>query len=469
MLPRDINQGNIICDASPIGIFKIGVTALITMNWSVLLILLPAVFALSGSANAEGGVDDVASLADLVQAIGQGIYEPAADLDANGVLDVRDIILIVRQIREPQTPVDELPVEEQSTDLLQLARVTILKPGGIHGVWGPNETILYDTWGLDGFTDIEIMDTQGTILSRLTAARTDIPQRNIGWPAYTDGWIAFQVEEPEHWLSNDPDSNILGFSGYGFFNNLWVMRADGIEPRKLTNIPIKMTAWDRIPMYALVNPQFSPDQQIMWTERYDGGGQNDWGLWQIKMADFFNGTIRNERIVLRAEDICDSCNYVNGMGFISENEILLAGNLDGQHPYGMDQYRYDIKNGHLTNLLDTPEHWEEGSCISPDKQHIVYQTNRDSPTQLDFSMAWESQPRTREWWIMDVNGSNPRQLTHFNVIGYDEYTIGDGKRVITAKCSFSPNGKHLVGILGVDHGIGDAVNIKLNIARLDFR
>ncbi len=49
-------------------------------------------------------------------------------------------------------------------------------------------------------------------------------------------------------------------------------------------------------------------------------------------------------IVIRAEDICGNCNYVNTMGFSpDDNKLLLAGNLDGQHVFGMGHIFITLK------------------------------------------------------------------------------------------------------------------------------
>ncbi len=49
-----------------------------------------------------------------------------------------------------------------------------------------------------------------------------------------------------------------------------------------------------------------------------------------------------------------------------------------------------------------------------------------------------------EFWIMDADGGNPLQLTHFNQPGYSEFADA---RVIPAYVSWSPDGKKLA--LGV--------------------
>lgn len=73
-------------------------------------------------------------------------------------------------------------------------------------------------------------------------------------------------------------------------------------------------------------------------------------------------------------------------------------------------------------------------------------------------------PETREYWIMNADGSDKQQLTYFNTPGSPEYNeIGKGRRVIVAECKFSPDGKKLLGFIGIDKLTGDRSSFKLTV------
>lgn len=61
---------------------------------------------------------------------------------------------------------------------------------------------------------------------------------------------------------------------------------------------------------------------------------------------------------------------------------------------------------------------------------------------------------------MDKTGADKKRLTYFNDPTAPEYL---GKRTIVAASDFSPDGKHLVGILGVDFGGEESVDMELKI------
>jgi hypothetical protein len=212
----------------------------------------------------------------------------------------------------------------------------------------------------------------------------------------------------------------------------------------------------------------------MWAERYDGGGIHDWGYWRIKMADFIIGPdgpeLQNITVVLDPPAYCgnNDCQYANGMAFVDDTTILVTGNLDGQHVYGMDLYIYDLTSKQLTNLLDTPEYWEEGAAFSNGR--IVYMTNIDSKYRIDFDdPSWPDQPRTREYWIMNIDGSNKKRLTFFNSAHSPEYQdLSQGRRTIVAKCNFSNDGSKMLGAVGFDNGGVDTVEMTLNLGLFEL-
>lgn len=354
--------------------------------------------------------------------------------------------------------------------------IKIIEKGAAHGSFSTdNSQVVVDRPNLDLFYDLYVVDLEGNILQSLTQGNSLVNQRGNSWPAWhpTKDYIVFQSEEEEHWRLDNK-----GFSdpGLGFFHNLYAISIDGNHIWQLTDIPIKQSDLDGIPIYASVNPCFNADgSKLMWAERYDGGGTHSWGYWRIKMADFIIGPggpeLQNIAVVLDPTVYCGNkdCQYANGMAFINDTTILVTGNLDGQHVYGMDLYIYDLNSKQLTNLLNTPDYWEEGSTYS--NGSIVYMTNIDSEYKIDFNDSdWPNQPRTREYWIMNVDGSNKRRLTYFNSSNSPEYQdLSQGRRTIVAKCNFSHDGSMMLGAVGFDNGSADTVQMTVSLGLFEFR
>lgn len=152
--------------------------------------------------------------------------------------------------------------------------------------------------------------------------------------------------------------------------------------------------------------------------------------------------------------------------FPNGRQLLLAGNLDGQHEYGMDQYILDLPTGQLTNLQNSPTVWEEDAAISPDGNTIVYTSNATSRYEFDFDDPnWPAQPLEREYWLMTADGMHKERLSYFNDPEAPEYL---GRRVIVAASDISPDGRFLVGTLGVDFGTERRAEVALKIILIEF-
>ena len=347
-----------------------------------------------------------------------------------------------------------------------ITNVRIVQPDGARPRFSPSgERIVFDRKS-DEFYDVYTSDLNGNDIHSLTAGNPNINQRNNGNAIFDPSgkFIIFLSEETEHFGLG---MKWLGDPGLGLFSNIWATDIDGQAFTKLTDIPIKTSIFDRTPALALVNPVFSPDgSMLIWTKRYEDGGNHNWGKWRIEAADF---TIENNQPQLSNERILfspEQGNYVTCMGMYDNQHLLLAGNLDGQHEYGMDLYTFDLTTGQTSNLTSSPDVWEEGSTVSPGG-HITYMTNVDSTFKLDFSKAnWAAQPVERDYWLMDLDGKDKQRLTYFNDPTAREYW---GQRVLVAAADYSPDGRLLVGTLGVDTSNDpNRADVQLKIVLIEF-
>ncbi|MPY88872.1 MAG: hypothetical protein GEU99_13210 [Luteitalea sp.] len=365
--------------------------------------------------------------------------------------------------REGDTRVPPHTSQKQAARFSGIRAIRVVQSSGARPRFSPDGTrFVFDRKNEDGFWDVYISDLSGTIVTSLTEGHEGIGQRTNGNAIFhpSGKLVVFASEVPEHF-----GMRMKGLSdpGIGLFSNFWATDPKGQRFWRLTNSPIKKSLRDRTPATAVVNPVFSRDgSTFVWTERFKGGG---WGEWRVMTADFVirDGvpSLRNERVLLTPR----KGNYVTAMDFIDEDTLLIAGNPDGQHPYGMDQYRYDLRTEKLENLTNTPRFWEEGSAVAPNGQ-IVYMTNQDSRYEQDFTSAnWAAQEREREYYLMNADGSGKQRLTYFNDSKAPEYA---GQHVIVAACRFSPDGRYLAATQGVRGSTDDGAEMRLRIILIEI-
>lgn len=326
--------------------------------------------------------------------------------------------------------------------------IRVLQPEGARPRFSPSgDLVVFDRRNPDGYFDVYLSDLEGNIVGSLTEGKEGIGQKNNGNAVFHPGgaYVVFLSEEEGHYLE---EYSWSGDPGIGLFCNLWATDPEGSRFYRLTDLPMKRGPADKTPVTAITNPLFSPDgSTLFWTERFDQGGR--WGKWRIKAARFRveNGTpaLGDERVVFTPA----RGNYVTAMGFLSPEEMVVAGNLDGRHEYGMDQYIFNLETGELRNLTRTPEYWEEESSVTPGGK-IVFMSNADSGYRFDFGdPAWWSQPMERDYYLMDPYGGGMERLTYFNDPQAPEYR---GGLTLAVAADISPDGRMLAATLADGSG-----------------
>jgi Tol biopolymer transport system component len=344
----------------------------------------------------------------------------------------------------------------------KVANIKIILQEGARPHFSPDgKTIVFDRKNEDGYYALYTADLSGHVLSDLTKGNPDVPQKNSGNGVFhpSGRYVVFISEVSSHF---DDRQKYYGDAGVGLFCNLWAIDIATKHAWQLTDIPIKRSLLDKTPAIATVNPRFTPDgETLLWTERYAEGTKHDWGKWRIKAARF---SVEGGRPRLKDQTVVFTPmrgNYVTLMGFPGAKKLLLAGNLDGQHEYGMDEYAYDIATRRLTDLTPSPETWEEDSHVFPQGK-IVYMSNKDSHYRFNFNDPnWAAQPMERDYYLMSLDGSAQERLTYFNEPGAPEHL---GKRVLAVASDVNRDGSLMAATLGVDFGTEHKRNIVLKVA-----
>jgi len=91
--------------------------------------------------------------------------------------------------------------------------------------------------------------------------------------------------------------------------------------------------------------------------------------------------------------------------------------LEPSKAFGQDQWALDVETNEVTQLTATPDVWDEHGIFSPDGNKIVFM----STLPYRKTATWIGNIKT-EFLLMDADGNNVTQLTHFNVPGFEEST-----------------------------------------------
>ena len=213
------------------------------------------------------------------------------------------------------------------------------------------------------FGEIYLMNADGTNLINLTQS----PER----ADFISSW--------------SPDGKQIAFtSDESFKRNIWVMDADGGNPRNLTN----HHAIDR-------SPDWSPDgQQIAF--------QSD----RNRAWEFENNVQGNWEIYVMNTNGANPINLTNHLAWDSGpawspdgRQIAFTSDRDGNR----EIYVMNTDGTNLINLTNHPAR-DSGPDWSPDGLRIAFSSNRDGD--------WEKKPNDNwEVYVMNADGANPINLT----------------------------------------------------------
>ena len=301
-----------------------------------------------------------------------------------------------------------------------------------------NNKIAIDRKGIDGFYEIYTMNPDTSNLQCLTCVGLPANNRHAGNPSWhpSGEYILFQMEDVNttmQWQHN------IATPGRGRYNNVWVMDSAGTTFIKLTNIPYQFS-----PNYGVLHPHFSKDgTKIVWAEMIADNGPD--GEWRIKVADFNENSGNPFINNIQTYHPLAGINFYETHGFSqSGDEILFSATLSNSTYHTLEIYTYNMTTTVLTNLTNLPDVWDEHAQYNKTEDKIVWMSSFGF--MLD-STNWAS-ART-EWWIMDIDGANKQQLSHFNTQGYPEYMPDT---VAAADIAFSPDGSKFFGYVITDVG-----------------
>jgi len=341
-----------------------------------------------------------------------------------------------------------LPTQADSAFFYNLMRpdgvnaITFVGYGG-EGDWSADGTeFVYDrrrasdntyqifTANSDGSGETCISDPGGSGLT--TTAKHN------GFPAWHPGgqYIVVQREIDSH-ADSTAGGTVADLTepGRGWWNDVWVCKSDGSQWWNLTN-------YDGFGNDGVLNPRFNhAGTKLLWAHRINGtqGGTAPFATWELKLADFAvtNGTPALSNITTMTPG---SLLFYETQGFSLDDTKLIFTANNGSNAYAMDIYTCDLDGSNLTNLTNSSTQWDEHAAWAHHADKIAFMSSRPYSTYNPTAPTWFSTLMS-EAMVMDADGGNKRQLTHFNTPGFAEYS---SEHSVATVFSWNPQGTKLL-------------------------
>lgn len=290
-----------------------------------------------------------------------------------------------------------------------------------------------------GVYQIYTMRPDGSQNQCLTCAGVEgAPAANLhkGSPSWdpTGKYILFQAEIPNHPLGI---SKLLAAPGAGWWNDLWLMTADGKQFWQLTNYGARTNSGVLVPRFSRDGARVFWAQLVAFPIFSSGYKTGQFGRWRMNVADF---SLRNG-----SAQILNMRAYTPGNGLFYESQdwspdgstVVFATdiNVSGQNIFNI--FSLNLNTRRLVNLTNTPSSWNEQATYSPGGGKIAFMSSRGtnfSPSNLSSLQA--------ELFLMDADGANVTQISHFNTSGFPGYT--PGKLSIATKDAWNPDGTQIL-------------------------
>ena len=222
-------------------------------------------------------------------------------------------------------------------------------------------------------------------------------------------FIVLEAEMDNHPLSKLPATGQFSeLINNGVWNNIYATTPDGSQWFKLTD---KSTTGTNSALF----PAFSPDgTKMMWSQMVKTPTiSSPLGVWHLMIADFVV-----ENAAPRLANIRDitppGARFVESHVFSPDGRsVMFAADINSSSPLSTDIWTLNLTTGEALNLTHDKA-WDEHAVYTLDGQHIVYMT----------SLPYPGVTYKTDLMVMNLDGTDKRPFSHFNVEGYPEYVPG---------------------------------------------
>jgi len=227
-----------------------------------------------------------------------------------------------------------------------------------------------------------------------------------------------------------------GWLNSGIWLNMWITTPTGDRWYQITNFNPTFVN----PANGYTGPAVTPDgKKAVWAEIVDGNVfANAFGKWKLYMADFVVDPNGSPALVNKRDITPAGAKWVDPGNFAPDGQhVLLSTDIGLTDAEGQDQWSLDIDAGKLTQLTKTPTVWDEHGVYSPDGRKIVFMSSypyRNDPN------SYKTTSLHTEFMLMNADGSELQQLTHFNLPGYPE----SQGQTVAATAFFTQDGSQLI-------------------------
>lgn len=348
-------------------------------------------------------------------------------LIAIGIISILSLSIFAKQNKNISTFVSQItsPQEKHISKVSGACRITHAQDFGPGNgpKWSPDDTkILYYKQNKENIYQVHTIDPDGKNDRCLTCASiTGAPSINkhkTGPVWHPSGrFILLTGEMASHPLGSFNNNRLVTeLFVNGLWSDIYAMSPDGKQWYKLTNY--SSTKED-----GAMHINISPDgQKIAWSRMGQKANSNaPFGSWKLMIADF---VISNNGVpsLHNIQDISPpNAHLLEAHGFSPDSKILLfTGDMEQTHKWDMDIWSKNIFSGEITNLTKGP-HWEEHASYTSSGKKITYVSS--SSDNADAFLK-------TELFMMNPDGSDKKQITHFNTKGYLEST--DKRSMVTS-------------------------------------
>lgn len=338
----------------------------------------------------------------------------------------------------------------------------------------PKDGKITFTREVDNQFEVFVMNNDGSGEYCLTCNKDALKEnRNRGQSAWLpDGkYITFTGETTKYPRKG---TGATARPGIGRNNNIWIAKADGSSFWRLTDYPDN---WGAIEPYFSHNGKMLAWAEEFMMEKYPNGkpgvdkhpgcywGPLNWIYrkgeeacqWRTKFGQLsFDSQGAPQLADIKAINPPEGFTLIEISGFTADDKGIIGPYVDlkqSQDGSGLypDVYTWNLDGSNLKQITKTPV-VEEEAVFSPDGKKIAFKSMDKYPATID------------ELYLMDADGQNRIQLTHFNTPGYAEYNK-DAKQI--TEQSWDPSGASI--LLGqVSTGDVMGPHIPSDIYRLNF-